>query len=86
MTKIPDKIEIDCKVTSTGYLQVDQWSAKDGIRPPPVNGNRRETYYHERVVEQLRKERDELAKFIMGEGKRSECYPLAKRIIENGNA
>jgi hypothetical protein len=37
-------------------------------------------------AEQLRKERDELAKFIMGEGKRSECYPLAKRIIENGNA
>ena len=36
--------------------------------------------------EKLRKERDELAKFIMGEGKRSECYPLAKRIIENGNA
>ncbi len=48
--EMPEKIEIDCKVTSTGYLQVDQWSSKGGVRPPPINGNRREIYHHDRII------------------------------------
>lgn len=58
--EMPDKIEIDCKYTTKGYLQVEQWSAKEGIRTPPINGNSRHKYYHSRIVEALKAENEEL--------------------------
>ena len=54
--EMPDKIEVDCKYTTKGYLQVEQWSAKEGIRTPPINGNSRHDYYHSRIVEALKAE------------------------------
>ena len=60
--KIPDQIQIDCKYTTKGYLQVEQWSAKEGIRTPPINGNSRHDYYHSRIVEALKAENEQLRK------------------------
>lgn len=41
---MPEEIEIDAKHTVKGYLQVDQWCAKGGLRPAPINGNTRAKY------------------------------------------
>lgn len=84
--KAPDFIEIDCKVTSTGYLQVSQWSSKGGIRPPPINGNSRETYYHDRILKAKDAEIAELkSKLQRWEDAHSELIgevELRKRVAE----
>ena len=50
MTDMPREIEIDAKHTVKGYLQVDQWSSKGGLRPPPINGNTRVKYIRADLV------------------------------------